>query len=387
MDSAEEAEGFEALCNWARERKITMSTINVCKELGFTSIDAIECLSKNDLCKSSIPIGQQRLLLKAVAGTSKVPDAGLTSGDRGPTELASNSEVPRNEGDVNVNVNPIATSASSQSTDGEDAFIRKLVQQLGGNTLSTQPLGGNPTLLQGGNAVPAMAPPITGMFSWQDPQVFLKSSMGSKTSFYNIVDFVDINQVASDKIVSLGDNLEFVYKTGPRKPKLEDLTLTQWSGANLAILYRLVQEGTLPMDNIFDYLSYTANIYNLVSSHERCSVFLYDREYRRLQATHKFRWGTCVGHLAQGFLRLRNTMAGSNPAQSKSKYSKNDKIPTRGNPYPFDSHTSEGKVICKNFNTKYGCNFSGCKFAHVCNVPKCGKPHPGVSHSAQEAKN
>ena len=35
---------------------------------------------------------------------------------------------------------------------------------------------------------------------------------------------------------------QLVLKTGPSKPELENLTLCQWSTANLAILHKLVGE-------------------------------------------------------------------------------------------------------------------------------------------------
>ena len=75
-----------------------------------------------------------------------------------------------------------------------------------------------------------------------------------------------------------------VVKSGPCKPKLENVSLAQWSVANLAILYRLVAESKLHGGNILDYLSYTTKICQLVQRFTLISVLLYDREYRQLQA-------------------------------------------------------------------------------------------------------
>ena len=80
-----------------------------------------------------------------------------------------------------------------------------------------------------------------------------------------------------------------VVKSGPKKPKLENLTLSQWSIANLAILYRLSGENKLRGPSMLDYLSYTTRVYQV--------VLLYDREYRKLQGQMGFRWGTDVQHL------------------------------------------------------------------------------------------
>ena len=97
-----------------------------------------------------------------------------------------------------------------------------------------------------------------------------------------------------------------MVKSGPRKPKLENLTLSQWSIANLAILYKLVGENRLGADAMLDYLSYTTKVYQLVQRFNLPSVLLYDREYRKLQATMKFRWGTDVQHLHTLCLQARD---------------------------------------------------------------------------------
>ena len=47
---------------------------------------------------------------------------------------------------------------------------------------------------------------------------------------------------------------QIVFKSGPRKHKLENLTLSQWSIANLGILYKLVGEGKLVGQGLMDYL-------------------------------------------------------------------------------------------------------------------------------------
>ena len=81
------------------------------------------------------------------------------------------------------------------------------------------------------------------------------------------------------------------------KPKIETITLSQWSIANLVILYKLLGEGKLLDQGVIDYLSYTTKVYQLTQRYENVSVYLYDREYRKMQAAHNFRWGTDIPHL------------------------------------------------------------------------------------------
>ncbi|CAC5371544.1 unnamed protein product [Mytilus coruscus] len=93
--------------------------------------------------------------------------------------------------------------------------------------------------------------------------------------------------------------------------------------ANLAILYKLLvlEEGHLAQNNILDYLSYATRTYQLFLFHDVTSVFFYDREYRRLQYLHKFRWGTDVPHIQTVFLKSKgsNSNKFSKPPVSTSK--------------------------------------------------------------------
>ncbi|CAG2232851.1 unnamed protein product [Mytilus edulis] len=59
-----------------------------------------------------------------------------------------------------------------------------------------------------------------------------------------------------ERIVSESGSGQLILKSGPTKPKLESLNVSQWSMANLAILYKLLEEGHLVQNNILDYLSY-----------------------------------------------------------------------------------------------------------------------------------
>ena len=110
---------------------------------------------------------------------------------------------------------------------------------------------------------------------------------------------------------------QIVIKSGPKKPKLENLTLLQWSIANLGILYKLVGEGKLTGQSLMDYLSYTTKVYQLVQTCSLTSVLLYDREYQQLQANMGFRWGTDVQHLHTLHLQSRDKLVTQGSALSQ----------------------------------------------------------------------
>ena len=55
----------------------------------------------------------------------------------------------------------------------------------------------------------------------------------------------------------------------------------------------------------------------------------------------------------------------------------------KGVPPDFASYTSDGRVLCINFNTK-GCTLFNCRIAHLCskkiNGVACGQSHPYLKH-------
>ncbi|CAC5393939.1 unnamed protein product [Mytilus coruscus] len=149
---------------------------------------------------------------------------------------------------------------------------------------------------------------INDIFSWKDPQIFLKSaSFDPNVNYFDITDFLPntlgVLTESEEKLVSEASGGKLVFKSGPAKPKLETLTVTQWSMANLSIMHKLLAVGDLASSQVMDYLSYTMRVYLFLSSCELVSVLFFYREYRRLQKQHQFRWGTDIPHLHSVLLR------------------------------------------------------------------------------------
>ena len=76
--------------------------------------------------------------------------------------------------------------------------------------------------------------------SWQDPQIYLAAASGQlcdgkPPSYHDITDFVSRDRVEEQVIAGTHDGTQVIIKTGG-KVKLESLTLSQWSIANLPIL-------------------------------------------------------------------------------------------------------------------------------------------------------
>ena len=107
--------------------------------------------------------------------------------------------------------------------------------------------------------------------------------MGSSASgrsahaYSDIVDFVGKDTMEETVVAGMHEGGQIILKAGV-KPKRESLMLSQWSIANLAILYTLVGEGKLYGSSMLDYLSYTTNIYQLTQRYENMSVYFFTTE-------------------------------------------------------------------------------------------------------------
>ena len=91
--------------------------------------------------------------------------------------------------------------------------------------------------------------------SWNYSQIHLSSAAGKLNN--NYLDICHFVQTCVEEEVLLGaqGDQQIVVKSGPKKHCLENLTLSQWSVANLAILYKLVGINKLQGTYLLDYLS------------------------------------------------------------------------------------------------------------------------------------
>ena len=147
-------------------------------------------------------------------------------------------------------------------------------QQFNGNFAS---VCGNESQTQVSTSVPSHSQSQ----SLRDLQIYLAAvASGNITpTYYDITEFVTGN-MEEEIIVGGNGSQQVILRSGPKKPKLESVSLAQWSVANLASLYWLLGDEKLDASNILDYLSYTTKICQLVQRFNLVSVLLYDREYR-----------------------------------------------------------------------------------------------------------
>lgn len=342
------------------DNKVQKPAIDEVIKRGFTSLEALKLIEGDDLNSARIAVGQRKLILH------------VTQTLKSSISSKANEAIP--DKDASRTVLPSTSSSSVEpridETNNGDLYARTLANTLFSQQQQMSQIEVPQQLL---TAVPHL-PTTNSQPVWSDPQVHIASASGkSVSSFHDICDFVP-QAVEEEVLIGGQGEHQVVIKSGSKKPKLESLSLSQWAIANMAILYRLVNENKLLGQSLMDYLSYTTKVFQLVQRFSLVSVLLYDREYRKLQAEMGFRWGTDVQHLHTLFLQPRERNA-TNPLQSR-----------RG---PVQ-HTKQFKPekreigICRNFNAKKGCSFSGCKYKHLCIIPGCNQQHSANVHTFEK---
>ena len=382
----------DLLIQYCLQNKVNKTAIDELLKRGFDSLEALKLVNLEDLSSQNIPMGQRRLIYH-IAQALHVPET--TSGDADQSEplastsagntgfshpvLAGANSASRSDqssstplvGNTGVSQAHTGHSVSLDQQPNPDLYGQTLMNallrqqsQLATSEQSSAPVN-SVNIPQFGTVNQEKQP------SWNDPQIHIASATGKLTAtFYDVCDFVP-HSVDEDLVVGGQGEQQLIIKSGPKKPKLESLTLSQWSIANLAILYKLVNENKLVGPNLMDYLSYTTKVYQLVQRFSLGSVLLYDREYHKLQSSMNFRWGTDVQHLHTLFLQSRSNNGSQGNTVNTQK---------RGSGHPTKPMVDRRVNVCRNFNSDKGCSYDQCRFKHRCIVPGCGQNHSATSH-------
>ena len=214
-DAQQLAEEETKVRAWAASRNISADTCNVVFAMGFSSLETLSCLEADDLRKSKVPIGQQKLLLHCVAKQLATSDS---TRDEAPAQQPIEAPPAPVE-----NAAPSTSAGEVDESGREDSFVRQLPEQLSVEQQETRQVGRSANTA----AVDAiMNTELPGMLSRQNPQFHLQPVSVTGSS-YDITDFVDsLNE--TDKVVSSNDEFQLICRSGPRKPKLEKLAVNHW---------------------------------------------------------------------------------------------------------------------------------------------------------------
>ena len=218
--------------------------------------------------------------------------------------------------------------------------------------------------------LPKAQAPTQGL-DFQDPAIMLRVQ-GKQVVYHDITDFLPGCVVSKERLPISGSDAQLILETGPKRPPLHKVSLSQWNSANVKILDLLIIEGSVTFQAIPDYLAYTQKINRMFDRYEWETVLMYDREFRQLQATMGMRWGVDIRHLSD--IHLREKPSQESHAQTR-KTRANVASRVRGGP----TDPKSGAEICRNFN-RGACNYNNCKFAHTCT--KCFEAHPASSHDS-----
>lgn len=355
----------DKVIKYCLENHVNKDVIDEVLDRGFTSLTAFKLMDLTDLQSPKIPKGQRRLLIHISRALTQ-----QTTGAATATEVTDETTVPTAPTGTTANSTTLPTQQPAALYD--QTLLNSLLSQ---QQQLTQATATSPTP---DTADASITGQNTTLPNWNDPQIHIASATGKSAGpYYDICDFVPST---TEEEVLIGGNGEqsIILKAGPKKPLLENLTLSQWSIANLAILYKLLGEGKLQGPMLIDYLSHTTKIYQFVQRYSLPSVFLYDRECRKLQSTMGFRWGTDVPHLHKLHLLPREKLNAAPSGGGKKPQSANPN--TGSKPKPDKREVS----ICRNYNSKKGCTFPSCRFKHQCILPGCSQSHSATVHMTEK---
>lgn len=206
------------------ENKIQRGVVDDMLERGFDSLEALSLLDPEDVKSQKIPVGQRRLLLHIAKslGTNGAPNPQTGTGTQS-ANVTTSTENQQSEDSMNdiyhqTLVNSLVdqrTRLAGNQTDTQRSVLFSLNSDNGNLNSSVQSDAAQP--------------------SWRDPQIHIATATGKLSSIhYDIVDFVP-HSVEEELVIGGQGEQQVVVKSEPKKPKLENLSLSQWLIANMAI--------------------------------------------------------------------------------------------------------------------------------------------------------
>ncbi|CAC5425941.1 unnamed protein product [Mytilus coruscus] len=205
--------------------KLSEDTANTILELGFENMEAVSLIEANDLAETNMPIGQRKLLLRAVEKTFR-KDISAEKVDMAASKRRTCAQEEGEHGHAScVNKDGGARSliqdggAHSFIQDGgnqqEDGYIQAVLQQLAVSQKqhehSPDPISVSYNLNMN---------KVNSNISWQDPQSYLKSAnIDCKIVYNDISDFVSYDiggtSMSEERLISDTSGGQLVFKSGP----------------------------------------------------------------------------------------------------------------------------------------------------------------------------
>ena len=240
----------DLVINFCLQNKISKPAIDELLKRGFTSLEALSLVEMSDLDAPKIPKGQRRLILHIAGALQAKTVTAVAPGGVSSTEGTADTGSPATEmaGKSTENTEslrtptvtpglidltqttmpgltavPANTSIQGNGVHQQTANNGDLYRHVN-NLIQGQQSILSANVFNGSNSQPSQV-------LWNDPQIHLSSAAGKSTpSYLDICDFVQSSIEEEVVLGSQGDQ-QIIVKSGPKKPRIENLTLSQWSVA------------------------------------------------------------------------------------------------------------------------------------------------------------
>ena len=323
------------------DQGISQETVLTLQRNGFTNKASLQMMQVDDIATMRVHPLAQRRFLEAVIKRQQQPQVNQSTAPLAPAQAL---EQPSPSGQQD----PLAT------------LIKLLTAQE----------------IQQGSTPPAAGPGIPPAQTQPGEHALFVSATGTK--FLDVPDYIRQSERVQEKVLMGKDGEEqLVIKTASSKPKLEQITPMQWTGANIRILRDLIAKGQIAMTPtaIFEYLGYIEKVADLATKYTWQSTLLYDREYRKWQAQGNIAWGSDNIHLVGVHLDRRQRNPGTQGDQRQAPHNKNSTMANQ-----------KQNPVCRLYNMGK-CTLDHCKYRHVCSMPSCNASHPVFEHSANQTSS
>ena len=337
---------------WVKKIGMNRHSTGILRDNDLVTKVALSALTEEEIKEIGLSLGQRKTLVSAI--TDLKAENTVSSGDNNGQDTSSGSSTTTSQANT--------TTTNQTTLDQMISAVCNATTTPGGSIQSS----GMHSLLQPGSThgtggTPGSFTNFTDRSQRIDlnPLVYLANP---NPEYLDITDFVPQVKISTgqnqEQTVTSSDDVQLILKSGPKKPKLQDIDQALYMAASSRILAHLLNTGKINSNQVPHYLAYMVKIGMLAQRYQWMSVLLYDREYRKLQSAYNFPWGSDTQHLAQVYLVEKM----------------NKKVHVLK---PNDVQKKENQC-CRLFNHSvcpYGTN---CRYAHLCLI--CKQSHTIKEH-------
>jgi len=142
--------------------------------------------------------------------------------------------------------------------------------------------------------------PLSSPDAWQESLMYLKPVQLAKGEhILRIADLINkLVPNTDERTISEVALTKLLVSYGPKKPKLDTVSLAQWVIGNTRIFFTLLQLGKLPCrpTDVQHHLAFNVKIMELSSKFTWAFLLKYDDEFSHLQAIYSYLWSYDSSH-------------------------------------------------------------------------------------------